>query len=447
MDTITHGIAGALIGKALFRGDDLFALRPMNRQRIVTWATMLGAIFPDADTFRDMLSRNELLVITWHRSVTHSLLCLPIFALLLAAITYWFARARKWEAPSFAALTGLYAAGILSHILLDLVTTFGTMIWSPLKWSRPAWDLIFIVDFTFTGILLVPQILPWIQERPEKGLRRALISLAVAVIAMFGIQALGNYVGAPVSTPAVFLFDVILAAVFLLPLRVTNQITEKKSAKKSRSKLTRDARISERNLEKLEGQTFSRSEKANEVQAQSVMRRRWNLAGLVGACGYLTLAIFAHHAALVRVKHFAEMLKLNVQLLGALPFPPSLWRWDGLVRTDRGVYEVRLDLSQRSPFESPADANRSERPAVTYRFYPEAYPNPYITAARELPEVQKVLWFDRYPVTHYHLEQGEPVVEISDIRFPQIKPKNPSPFTYQVRFDPTGKVLSQGFLK
>jgi len=103
MDTITHGIAGALIAKAVFRGDDLFARRPMNCQRIVTWATMLGAIFPDADTFRDMLSRNELLVITWHRSVTHSLLCLPLFALLLAAITYWFARWRKWEAPSFAA--------------------------------------------------------------------------------------------------------------------------------------------------------------------------------------------------------------------------------------------------------------------------------------------------------------------------------------------------------
>ena len=59
MDTITHGIAGALMSKALFHGDDLFASRPMNRQRIVTWSTMLGAIFPDSDVFRDMLSRND----------------------------------------------------------------------------------------------------------------------------------------------------------------------------------------------------------------------------------------------------------------------------------------------------------------------------------------------------------------------------------------------------
>jgi len=42
MDTITHGIAGALIGKAVFRGQDLLAWQPMNRGRIVTWSLMLG---------------------------------------------------------------------------------------------------------------------------------------------------------------------------------------------------------------------------------------------------------------------------------------------------------------------------------------------------------------------------------------------------------------------
>ncbi|MGB2900745.1 MAG: metal-dependent hydrolase, partial [Candidatus Acidiferrum sp.] len=148
MDTITHGIAGALIGKAIFRGEDLFASHPMNRGRILTWSLTLGAIFPDSDVLRDTFSSDRLLIITWHRSITHSLLMLPLWALLLAAITRAFANSRKWQAPSFAALTAIYGVGILSHILLDLVTSFGTMIWSPLKWSRPAWDLVFIVDFT-----------------------------------------------------------------------------------------------------------------------------------------------------------------------------------------------------------------------------------------------------------------------------------------------------------
>src|SRR5260370_14284447 len=128
MDTITHGIAGALISKAVFRGEDMFASKPLNRARLVTWSLMLGAIFPDADVFRDIFSHDPMLIITWHRSITHSLLCMPIFALLLAALTHWFARRRKWEAPAFAALAGIYAIGILSHILLDLVTSFGTMI-------------------------------------------------------------------------------------------------------------------------------------------------------------------------------------------------------------------------------------------------------------------------------------------------------------------------------
>src|SRR5580693_8434825 len=101
MDTITHGIAGALIGKAVFHGEDMFAFRPINRGRIITWSLMLGAIFPDSDVFRDFFSSDILLIITWHRSLTHSLVLLPLWAVILAAITQAFARWRKWEAPSF----------------------------------------------------------------------------------------------------------------------------------------------------------------------------------------------------------------------------------------------------------------------------------------------------------------------------------------------------------
>ena len=88
----------------------------------------------------------------------------------------------------------------------------------------------------------------------------------------------------------------------------------------------------------------------------------------------------------------------------------------------------------------------AERPVVEYRFYPEAYPNVYIEAAKDLPEVQKVLWFDRFPVTRYHEEHGEPVVEFSDMRFPQVRRGRPAPFTYRVRFGPGGNVISQGWL-
>ena len=426
MDTITHGISGALIAKALFNGDDLFTSRSMNRQRIVTWSSMLAAIFPDSDVLRELLSHDNLLIISWHRSITHSLICLPVFAVLLAAFTRWVGRWRKWDTPSFLILTGIYAAGILSHILLDLVTSFGTMVWSPLKWSRPAWDLIFIVDFTFTGILLVPQILAWVQESPEKARGRAIASFAIFALAIFVIQRIADAVGAPISSASVLLFVLILAAFLLLPLPTNEKV-----------------------------QQSQRSDLGAQDLARTNTRLRWNQFGLACACLYLALAVIAHHSALSRVKKFAAMQKLDVQSLGALPMPPSLWRWDGLVQTARGVYEIRMDLSQKSPFEASSGANSSEfstgnqpeRAAIEYRFYPEANPNVYIRAAKELPEVEKVLWFDRFPVTRYHEEAGEPIVEFSDMRFPRMGRGRTPSFTYRVRFDPSGKVLDQAWVK
>ncbi len=404
MDTITHGIAGALIGKALFRGDDMVTSRPMNRGRIITWSLMLGAIFPDSDVFRDAFSHNELLILTWHRSLTHSLICLPFFALMLAALTHWFARWRKWDAPSFAALTGLYAIGILSHILLDLVTSFGTMVWSPLQWSRPAWDLIFIVDFAFSAILLVPQILSWVYGQPKGLLARALGSWIVSVIGALVVAAIARFVGAPISVAAILAIIVILAALFLLP--------------------------------------------AIRGWGLRIGRATWNGAGVLAALAYLALAVYNHHAALVRVQEFAALEHLDVQAIGALPLPPSLWHWDGLVLTPHGVYETRMDLSG-PPEQLPAVASNLAASAfpLEYRFYPDSPANSYIASAKRLPEVQTVLWFSRFPVTRFHKEGNDAIVEIADLRFPHVRPDRPASFTYRVRFGADGNVVSKGWVR
>src|SRR5216683_178522 len=395
MDTITHGIAGALIGKAVFRGEDMFSSQPINRGRIITWSLMLGGIFPDSDVFRDIFSHDRLLVITWHRSITHSLILLPLWTLVLAGITRLFANSRKWEAPSFAALAGTYAVGIFSHILLDLVTSFGTMIWSPLQWSRPAWDLIFIIDFTLTGILLVPQLLAWVYAQPEKTKRRAVGMCLVFMPAPFLIARIGEGAGAPISGRAVLSAMIILAALFLLP-----------------ALLGWGAKIS---------------------------HHKWNRAGLAAAAVYIACAFYAHHVAFSRIQKFAKLYPLQVESIGALPLPPSLWNWDGLVRTDRGVYELRMDLSERP-------ASDVELLAREHHYYPDAPPNSYIDAARSLPEVQRVLWFARFPVTRFHKEADVAVVEISDIRFVQTRRDRPAPFTYRVRFSPGGDVLSKGWV-
>ena len=408
MDTITHGIAGALIAKAMFRGEDMFGSRATNqdaglepgatfkssRGRIVTWALMLGAIFPDSDVLRDMFSHDKLLIVTWHRSITHSLILLPLWALLLAWITYAFCKWRKWEAPSLAALVGIYAVGILSHILLDLVTTFGTMIWSPLRWSRPAWDMIFIVDFTLSGVLLAPQLLAWIYSQPEKMWTRALRTWLVSLVALLVVAGVAESAGAPLSRPTVLGAMVVVSAIFLLP--------------------------------------------ALRGWGLLVNYDAWNRTGFAATLVYVALTFFAHRAALRRIEKFAALDHLQVESIGALPLPPSLWHWDGLVRSERGVYELRMDLSDKSTSET-------ELLTQEHRYFPDAPANSYIEAARRLPEVQKVLWFARFPVTRFYKDSQNAIVEVSDLRFSRTTPSRPAAFTYRVRFGADGNVVSQGW--
>ena len=62
-------------------------------------------------------------------------------------------------------------------------------------WSRPAWDILFIIDFSFTAILLIPQLLAWAYEDPEHSRRRALIMWLVFTPAPFVISRIAQLIG------------------------------------------------------------------------------------------------------------------------------------------------------------------------------------------------------------------------------------------------------------
>ena len=374
----------------------------MTRRRIITWSLVLGAVFPDSDVFRDWFSKNELLMLTWHRSITHSLICLPIWAILLAALTFLMARWRKWPAPSFLALCGIWAVGILSHIFLDLVTTFGTMIWSPLQWSRPASDILFIVDFTFTAILLIPQLLAWTFEDLDHIRRRAFTMCMIFVPAPFLIAKIAQIVGAPISDDAIFAATVLFAVLFLVP-----------------SILGWGARIP---------------------------YVAWNRAGIVFSpfCTCLllrlrTTSLFSAPSILPNARTFKSSHWARSRFL------LLLWRWDGLVLAPRGVYEIRLDLSDqlsRKEFRTPPNPIPPPKSSNTNTIQTR----PRIALSTKLGvclKSKRFLWFARFPVTRFHPEGTDAVVEFSDLRFPQIRPDRPASFTYRVRFSADGTVLSQ----
>jgi len=85
-----------------------------------------------------------------HRGVTHSLVLLPAWALLLS----WILAKVLREPGGWRALYGVSALALFTHIVGDLITSFGTMIFEPLSDWRAAIGTTFIIDLWFSGIIL-----------------------------------------------------------------------------------------------------------------------------------------------------------------------------------------------------------------------------------------------------------------------------------------------------
>ncbi|MGH9442182.1 MAG: metal-dependent hydrolase [Thermoanaerobaculia bacterium] len=143
VDTVTHGLAGALLGRA-------FAKESAGP---VTAVCTFAAMFPDCDAFflpGSWFSLHDTLgYLQYHRGVTHSFVLAPLFAAGIAGIAKIFARRAKALSLGLAALFG-----IVSHILFDWITSYGTTFFAPLSWRRYALDWTFILDPVFSGILV-----------------------------------------------------------------------------------------------------------------------------------------------------------------------------------------------------------------------------------------------------------------------------------------------------
>jgi membrane-bound metal-dependent hydrolase YbcI (DUF457 family) len=396
MDPITHGIAGALVGKAFFAGEPETSTekapagnRRYTASRVAIWAATLGGLFPDSDIVMELFDRDGLGIIERHRGVTHSFLCMPLWALGLAALTRWFCRRREIPCPSFVMLSGIYAAGIALHITLDLITSFGTMVWSPLSASRYAWDLAFIIDLALTATVLLPQVAAWVHRERITQPLRALFAWGLFTLAAFGARWLARLLQLPMTRWMPVAAAIIFAALFYVPLI---------------------------------GSWGTR-----------VSRRAWCRAGVLALVAYLGVCAVAHRTALNFVKEYAARENLHVDAIAAIPVLPSLLNWSGLVRTPDGVHFSAIELLSGRPLK--------------FGFSGDAADNPSIAAARRLPEVQAYFRFARFPVVRYAERNGQNVVEFSDMRFFGRTRRGPQPFTYRVVFDAAGNVLSSGWIE
>jgi membrane-bound metal-dependent hydrolase YbcI (DUF457 family) len=397
MDPVTHGIAGALIGKGFFAKRSSSNRSSESAARIAIFAATLGAVFPDVDVFADAFSRDPLGIARYHRGFTHSFIGLPIFAAALAWLTRasvrWYVKRTRRDdlhCPSFYVLFMIYAAGIASHIILDGFTSFGTRMLNPFSKDRVAWDFLFIIDFVFTALILLPQLAAWVHQRSEAAMNRAGKMWGFCTVLAVGAWSLSRAAEFQFSIWVIVAASAVFAALFFLPI-LNNW----------RSGIPRSA---------------------------------WCRAGFYVACAYIIACGVAHGIAMSRVRAFATTQGLDVEKIGALPLPPSFLNWNGMVMAPSGVYQSSFSLR---------DAGQPN-----FRLVPNSPPNRFTEEAARLEPVQTYLWFARFPVTRSMRAANQNIVEYADPRFFEGNARSgPMPFTFAVIFDSQGSLLRYGWVR
>lgn len=164
MDPLTHALSGLAMAHAGFR-------QRIGRSAVL--AVTAGALAPDLDSVMGLW--DQFAAIRYHRGLTHSVFGGLILALLVAWPIYRWSTHKRYRV-----LVGLVYLGILIHIALDTITSFGTMVLYPLTSTRFALDLAFIVDPILTGAFAIPLLVAW--RRPHLAARAVRIGLAAALL-------------------------------------------------------------------------------------------------------------------------------------------------------------------------------------------------------------------------------------------------------------------------
>lgn len=158
MDTLTHALSGALLGRAAGRR------RPGSGEpppAVRGWVGLGAAAFPDLDAVLRLA--DEMLYLQHHRSVTHSLLLLPLWALLVGMLFHLLYR-RRYR-PGWMVLVA--ALGTTIHIAGDLITAYGTAVFAPVSDYAPALGWVLVIDPWLTLLIILALTASRLRPRQE----------------------------------------------------------------------------------------------------------------------------------------------------------------------------------------------------------------------------------------------------------------------------------------
>lgn len=169
MDSITHLFYGGAIAAAI---------APARHRRAALLAGAALNTLPDLDILPLALFDNPLVVLTWHRSATHSWLVLPF-----VAWTLWAFYRRRGGRVAESPVRWWWAifACLMAHPLLDSFTVYGTQLLWPLPMRPVMWSSLFIIDPLFTLPWFVACVVAWFAGGTKRGGRALALGIALGV--------------------------------------------------------------------------------------------------------------------------------------------------------------------------------------------------------------------------------------------------------------------------
>jgi inner membrane protein len=173
MDPLTHALSGALLVRATAPLPRSQAELPL-RFRVA--AGFVAAAFPDLDFALRLI--DTLTYLNWHQGPTHSLLLMPVWAWVLAYLFFCFSRGKyHWKLFYFPV-----CLGIAIHIIGDLVTAYGLMLFAPISTQRFYLPFAFVIDPWFSAIIIAGLVTSWIFPRKRVAAIFSLIGLVGYVV-------------------------------------------------------------------------------------------------------------------------------------------------------------------------------------------------------------------------------------------------------------------------
>src|SRR5579872_5063407 len=139
MDNLTHTAIGFFLSRA-----------GLNRWTpLATPILLLAANAPDIDIVT--LAGGPLNYVHYHRHLTHSLVAMPVMALIVVLLVRLAWRKRVHWLGAFAAAL----VGVASHLLLDLTNMYGIRLFLPFSQVWQRLDLNSVVDLWIWAALLL----------------------------------------------------------------------------------------------------------------------------------------------------------------------------------------------------------------------------------------------------------------------------------------------------